>query len=373
MRKSLVAAVLTASTLLLASCAMPADDPNFDPNAGVNNEENAALASAAAADVVAMEDAMLPPTTLGVDSPLPAAPAEGAVIVEPDRWHRVRGRLRDGARRGGGRPRLDGRERGRRFSGSDRCRHRLRRGRRGSGPAGIHFTGGFFDALSASLPAAETAGIPVICTGCSGEPGGGISDASINGTEQNIAWGAVLGSYVLANQYEGEDAGAQVFALPGGAMTDFNLQLSTTIIDQCRELLGHRVLRRPDVPRPTDPASVSSFVVGEMSTALGSWAVLDSGALSSGVADALATDPTLLAPVVLIGSRGLRCRHRVAPVARGRRAPAGEASARRRRGVPSRRQRPRATSLPRVRRPPRSDAPRRRRPPCRPGSRSRSP
>ena len=60
---------------------MPADDPNFDPNAGVNNEENAALASAAASDTAAMESAMVAPTTLGVDSPLPAAPAEGAVIV----------------------------------------------------------------------------------------------------------------------------------------------------------------------------------------------------------------------------------------------------------------------------------------------------
>jgi hypothetical protein len=38
-----------------------------------------------------------------------------------------------------------------------------------------------------------------------------------------------------------------------------------------------------------------------MSISLGAWALLDSGQLSAGVAEALAGDPTLLSPVVLIG------------------------------------------------------------------------
>ena len=50
-----------------------------------------------------------------------------------------------------------------------------------------------------------------------------------------------------------------------------------------------------------DPASITAFVSSEMSTSLGAWALLDSGALSGGVAEALATDPTLLSPVVLTG------------------------------------------------------------------------
>lgn len=300
MRKSLVAAALTASALLLASCAMPADDPNFDPNAGVDSEENAALASAAAADVVAMETAMVPPTSIGIDSPLPALPAEGAVIVSLTDGTEYEAVFETALAEAAGvlgwtvesvvvDP-VDPTAAATAFDAAVAAE-----------AAGIHFTGGFADALAASLPAAETAGIPVICTGCSGEPGGGISDTSINGTEQNIEWGAVLGSYVLANQYEGEDAGAQVFALPGGAMTDFNLQVSTTIIDQCRNCSATESFVDPTFLDLTDPASVSAFVVSEMSTALGSWAVLDSGALSGGVADALATDPTLLAPVVLTG------------------------------------------------------------------------
>ena len=45
MRKSLVAAVLAASTLVLASCAMPADDPNFDASAAALDPEQASAAA----------------------------------------------------------------------------------------------------------------------------------------------------------------------------------------------------------------------------------------------------------------------------------------------------------------------------------------
>jgi hypothetical protein len=300
MRKSLVAAVLTASTLLLASCAMPADDPNFDPNAGVNNEENAALASAAAADQADMESALMPPTSLGIDSPLTSTPAEGAVIVSLTDGTEYEGifetSLAEAADVLGWTVDsvvVDPADPAAAATAFDEAV--------AAEAAGIHITGGLLDALTDSLPAAQTAGIPVICTGCSGEPTGGIVDTSINGTEQNIEWGKILASYILANQYEGEDAGAQVFALPGGGYSDFNLQLSTTLIDQCRNCSATESFVDPAFLDLTDPASVSAFVVSEMSTALGSWAVLDSGALSSGVADALAGDPTLLSPVVLTG------------------------------------------------------------------------
>lgn len=326
MRKSLVAAALAAATLLLASCAMPADDPNFDPNAGVDNEENAALASAAAAEMAAMEAALVPPTSIGIDSPLPALPAEGAVIVSLTDGTEYEGvfetALAEAAAVLGWTVEsvvvdtVDPTAAATAFDEAVAAQ-----------AAGIHFTGGFQEALTASLPGAETAGIPVICTGCSGEPGGGISDTSINGTEQNVEWGAALATYILANQYEGEDAGVQVFALPGGGMSDFNLQLSTTIIDQCRNCSATESFVDPAFLDLTDPASVSAFVVGEMSTALGSWAMLDSGALSSGVADALAGDPTLLAPVVLTGRGASAADIASLQSLGGAAAPAEEASA----------------------------------------------
>ena len=69
MRKSLVAAVLTASTLVLASCAMPADDPNYNASAAAMDPEQA---SAAAVSAAALEAALTPPTSIGVEAPLPA-------------------------------------------------------------------------------------------------------------------------------------------------------------------------------------------------------------------------------------------------------------------------------------------------------------
>ena len=55
MRKSLVAALVAASALVLASCAMPADDPNFD-SGGEEGVIDADVASANAADQEALDD-----------------------------------------------------------------------------------------------------------------------------------------------------------------------------------------------------------------------------------------------------------------------------------------------------------------------------
>lgn len=299
MRKPFLAAIVAVGALLLASCAMPADDPNFDANAGFG-EEDAALASAAAADQDAMAAALQPPTSIGIDVPLSAAPAEGGVIVsltDGTEYEAVfEASLAQAAEVLGWTVEsvvVDLADPTAAATAFDEAV--------AAAPAGIHITGSFADSLAESLPAAESAGIPVVCTGCSGEPAGGITDTSINGTEQNLEWGKVLASYVIANQYEGEDAGVQVFALPGGAFTDFNLQFSTTLLDQCRNCSATESLVDPTFLDLTDPTSVSDFIVMEMSTALGAWGLLDSGALSTGVADALASDPTLLAPAIVIG------------------------------------------------------------------------
>lgn len=77
MRKPLLALALAASaSLLLASCAMPADDPNFGkPSSGASG----AAGGGTADEMVAAATAA--PTSIGVDAPLAAAPAPGAVII----------------------------------------------------------------------------------------------------------------------------------------------------------------------------------------------------------------------------------------------------------------------------------------------------
>ena len=299
MRKPLVAAALTASVLVLASCAMPADDPNFAGGTG-GEVIDADVASANAADQAALEVAYAAPTSIGVDAPLPAVPAKGATIVSLTGGSDYEGVFETALAEAAGAlgwtvesvvvDEVDSVAVAAAFDEAV-----------ASGPAGIHITGGQLHALAQSLLKAKAAGIPVICTGCSGEPVGGLADTSINGTEQNILWADVLASYVVTNQYEGEDAGVQVFVLPGGALSDFNLEFATSLLDQCRNCSSTDSVIDPTLLDLSDPVSVAGFVGSEMSTSLGSWALLDSGALSAGVADALATDPMLLAPVVLIG------------------------------------------------------------------------
>lgn len=299
MRKSLVAAAVTASVLLLASCAMPADDPNFAGGPG-GEVLDADVASANAEDQAALGTADQAPTSIGVDAPLPAVPAEGATIVSLTGGSAYEGVFDTALAEAG--TTLGWTVESVTVDAADPIAVAAAFDEAvAAAPDGIHITGSHVDALVDSLPAAETAGIPVICTGCSGEPAGGITDTSINGTEQNVLWGTVLASYVVSSQYDGEDAGVQVFALPGGAFSDFNLEFATSLLDQCRNCSATESVVDPTFLDLADPVAVSEFVVSEMSTSLGAWGLLDSGALSEGVADALAGDPTLLSPVVLIG------------------------------------------------------------------------
>ena len=300
MRKSLVAAAMTATALALASCAMPADDPNFGAS-GAEMGLDSEIASANAADQAALDDALVAPTSIGVDAPLAVAPESGLALVS----------LTDGSAYEGvfetalveaadvlgwtvESVAVDPADPAAVATAFDDAVAKA--------PAGIHITGAMVDSLAESLPAAETAGIPVVCTGCSTTAETpGITDATIDGTEQNTVWGNVLASYVVNNQYDGEDAGVQVFALPGGAAADFNLEFSTSLLDQCRNCSSTESFVDPTLVDMTDPASIAEFVGSEMSTALGSWALLDSGAISETVADSLANDPLLLAPVVVMG------------------------------------------------------------------------
>lgn len=300
MRKPLGAlATLAAASLVLAACAMPADDPNFQGGSGVGGDA-AANAAANEAGSAALEAATLPPTSIGVDVPLSAAPKPGAEIIsltDGSDYEGVSEKAMAAAAKALGwtvkSVTLDPLDTTAVATAFDEAVAKK--------PAGIHINGEFFDSVSMSLPNAETAGIPVVCTGCAGEPGGGITDASIDGTVQNQAWADVLASYVVKSQWKGEAAGVQIFVAPGGAVNDFNLQFDTTLLNQCRECSSMQSMVDPMVTDMTDPSAVTAFIAGEMGTSLGAWALLDTGAFSTGVAEALANDPTMLAPITVIG------------------------------------------------------------------------
>jgi len=300
MRKSLVAAAFVASTVVLASCAMPADDPNFNVEA-MDEGIEPGLAEENAADQVAMEDAFLPPTSLGIDTPLTAPPASGASLVSLTDGTEYQGvfesSLVEAAEVLGWTVDTLTVDTADPVAVETAFAEALAKA-----PSGIHITGTMVDSLSEGLASAEAAGIPVVCTGCSTSAAiPGITDSSINGTDQNLEWADVLASYVVASQFEGEDAGVQIIALPGTGYAEFNSQFANTLLDQCRNCSSSETFLDPFMVDVADSASVASFIASEMSMALGSWALLDSGAISDTVADTLATDPTLLSPVTVIG------------------------------------------------------------------------
>ncbi|MFM8154995.1 MAG: hypothetical protein ACKOAF_02810 [Actinomycetes bacterium] len=300
MRKPLGAlATLAAASLALAACAMPADDPNFQSGSGIGGDVEAA-AEANAVGTAALDALVAAPAGIGVDAPLAAAPKKGAEIVsitDGSDYEAVTEKAMAAAAEA----------LGWKFTSvtadpADPTAVAAAFDAAVEGKAsGIHFGGEFYDSVMMSLPNAESAGIPVICTGCTGEPGGGLSDTSINGTAENFAWADAMASYVNTNQWKGEAAGVQIFVAPGGAINDFNTQFDTSLVNQCRECSTMQSMFDPTMTDLTDPAAVATFIAGEMGTSLGAWALIDSGAYSSGVAEALTTDPTLLAPVTLLG------------------------------------------------------------------------
>lgn len=296
MRRSLLAAAFVASSLVLASCAMPADDPNFNAEDAANAafaEDSAADAEAATSATSSVVDAMANPTTIGVDAPLAAAPAAGAVLVTvsdgSDQSALLTASMTEAAAALGWTVEE--------VTGADTAMGAIDAFDEALAmePAGIHIMGTFADDMVDGLAAAETAGVPVICTGCSSFAPAGVTDASIDGETQNDAWGRLLAAYVYGNKAPAEDAGVEMFQIPGGAVTIFNEAFNDELSSLCRECSTTENLIDPDFVD-----DIPYFVTDTMSISLGRWALLDSGAISSGVNDSLATGD-LFEPVIVIG------------------------------------------------------------------------
>lgn len=294
MRRSLVSVAVAASAaLVLASCAMPADDPNFNASGGAFGSEAAAEEQAATDATGAVEAALAAPTSIGVDAPLAAAPAAGSLIVslsDGTAWNTLlnASMAEAAAAIGWEFQEVAGAETVESVPAAFEEALALE-------PAGIRISGEHVEALATQLAAAEAAGVPVICTGCSGEPAGAIKDTSIDGDAQNAEWGKVLAEYVFTNQAEGEDAGVEIFTLPAPALTTFNFEFAGSLTTLCRECSTN------ETPLDTsDLTLVPTFIGDTMSTSLGRWALLDSGAVAEGVSQALA-EALVLEPVVLIG------------------------------------------------------------------------
>jgi hypothetical protein len=299
MRRSLAAAALVASSLVLASCAMPADDPNWNPDAAGETvfEEEVAAEQAAEDDALATAEAALAnPTGIGVDAPLTVAPEAGALIVsvldgsESDAL--MSASMAEAAETiGWTYQEVTGVDPADTFTTAPGAFDEAL----ALNPAGIRISGAYVDAIPDGLAAAEAAGVPVICTGCSGAPSGAIRDTSLDGDAQNVEWAKLLATYVYANKGPEEDAAVEMFTLPVPALSTFGIEFIGQLATLCREC---SVLEQPIDPMAL--ADVPLFVSDTMSISLGRWALLQSGNVSSGVADAL-TSAILFEPTVLIG------------------------------------------------------------------------
>jgi hypothetical protein len=296
MRLSFAKVAVAASTaLLLASCAMPADDPNFNASAAAVDPADA---SAAAVSQEALAAALAAPTSIGVDAPLPAAPAKGASIVNlttGSEYDTVFDTALDEAATTLGwtveNVTVSLTDPTTAVTAFDEALAKS--------PAGIHITGAFADSLVDGIAKATAAGVPVVCTGCSATGTTGV-DASIDGTEQNTVWGQAMATYVVtSSQGLGQSATVQVIPTLGGAASDFNTSFNDSLMSQCRECGA--TVSDPMMIDMTDPSTITTSVVSELSTSMAGWALLDSGALSAGTADALLNDPTMLSPVVVVG------------------------------------------------------------------------
>jgi hypothetical protein len=297
MRRSMLSVVVALSaTLVLASCAMPADDPNFVEGEGVVGEETA---PDPLVDAGFLTSAFLAPTSIGVDAPLTAPPAAGSLIVSLSDGSEfdvlLNTSMAEAAEAIGWEfTEMPGAETVESAPAAFEEALALN-------PAGIRISGSYVDVLTTQLAAAEAAGVAVICTGCSGEPMGAIKDTSIDGDAQNALWGQVLASYVVANQGAEEVAGIEIFTLPVSALVTFNAEFINSLATLCRDCSA--IESELDT---TDLSLVPTFVADTMSTSLGRWALLDSGAVSADVPAALA-DALVMEPVVLIG-RGASAR-----------------------------------------------------------------
>jgi len=275
---------------------MPADDPNFVEGADLIDEEFEADPEV---DADFLAEALVTPTSIGVDIPLAAPPEAGALIVSLSDGSEfdtlLNASISEAAIAIGwefaevtGAESLE--------SAPAAFEEAL-----ALNPAGIRISGDYVDALEIQLAEAENAGVAVICTGCSGEPMGAIKDTSIDGDAQNTVWGQILSSYIIENQSAEEVAGIEVFALPAPALLTFNLEFADNMENLCRDCSVIETI--VDV---NDLEFAPTLIADTMSTSLGRWAVLDSGEISTDVPAALA-DALVFEPIVLIG-RGANAR-----------------------------------------------------------------
>ncbi len=301
MRRSILSlAVALSATLALASCAMPADDPNFVEGANeIGDEFDSESESATVLDADFLESAYVAPTGIGVEAPLSAPPAAGSLIVSLSDGTEFDTIINESMAEAAAAIGWEFQE----VSGAETAESAPAAFAEALAlkPAGIRISGSYENALLSQLAEAEAAGVPVVCTGCGGSPEGAIKDTSIDGDAQNTLWGQILASYVFANQGPEEVAGVEVFTLPATVLSTFNLSFANSLASLCREC---SVIEAPI--DATDLSSASTLVADTMSTSLGRWALLDSGDVSAGVPEALA-DALVLEPVVLIG-RGASAR-----------------------------------------------------------------
>ena len=294
MRKPVAAlAALASASLVLAACAMPADDPNFVAGGSVDGTtEEGAISANDAQSVV--DQFLVAPTSIGIDTPLAATPAPGALIVG----------LTDGTEEakaldasmaaaaaalgwtyevveGAGTP--DGA-----IAAFDEALAKK--------PAGIHIDGGYVDYLVDGLAKATADGIPVVCTGCIVDPQDALKDTSIAGKAEADEWGKALASYIEVNSEQ--DAVLQLFAYSTGAAAQFNQGLQAALLQYCEPCSTTENLI--DLADPTMvPADVLSLAM--QLDPLVNWASFAPGALSATLADALGAAGIATETVKVVG------------------------------------------------------------------------
>lgn len=329
MRRLTLVALVASASLVFAACAMPADDPNF------TGGENAGGAAAASQDAQTASDAqsavqaaMAAPTSIGVDAPLSKAPAKGAVIVSVSDGSALDTLIGASMAKAATSLGWTFQE----VTGADSAENAPAAFDKAlaMNPAGIRISGSYADAIADGLAKAAAAKIPVICTGCAtpgaatdatsaaasapaasapaasapaasapadaGTATGLIADTTLDGSVQNAQWGSLLASYVFFNRNKDEDAGVELFSSPGGGVAAFNTAFADQFAALCRNCSSNE-----DAIDPTTVTDVAGFVSDTMSTALGRWALIDTGVNATGVQDALASNPALLSPVIVVG------------------------------------------------------------------------
>jgi ABC-type sugar transport system substrate-binding protein len=225
-----IAFVVVAGMLVLASCAMPGDDPNFGSKGGpVGLVEEQASTSSDASAIVAQY--LSTPTSIGVDAPLPAKPATGKLIVSLSTNTAQDKELEDAM--GEAAKRLGWTLTILPVKGTPESARIAFEKALALKPAGIHIVGTQEDPLSDDFAKAEQLGVPVVCTGCVGDPTSALKDTSILGSAQMDLWGQLLAAFITQQPtLDGSDPNIVAVTRPNvpslaAFMTSFSSNVST--------------------------------------------------------------------------------------------------------------------------------------------------